>query len=95
MAIHGLLPLLIARPEFKRLRDLVASGGSTPLISGVAEVARPYVVAALAEDLRWPILYVVRDDEQVGRTAEALTALLGKMSLCCRTSRATRYRMSD
>ena len=78
MALHGLLPLLIARPEFKRLRDLVASGGSTPLISGVAEVARPYVVAALAEDLRRPILYVVRDDEQVGRTAEALTALLGK-----------------
>jgi transcription-repair coupling factor (superfamily II helicase) len=78
LALHGLLPLLIARPEFKRLRDLIASGASTPLISGVAEVARPYVVAALAEDLRRPILYVVRDDEQVGRTTEALTALLGK-----------------
>jgi transcription-repair coupling factor (superfamily II helicase) len=78
LALHGLLPLLIARPEFKRLRDLIDSGAETPLISGVAEVARPYLVAALAQDLRRPILYVVRDDEQVERVADALATLLGK-----------------
>jgi len=78
LSLRGLLPLLTGRPEYKRLRERIAPGERSPLISGVSEAARSYVVAALAADTRRPMLYIVRDDEHVQRTTDALTMLLGK-----------------
>ncbi|MEO7001772.1 MAG: transcription-repair coupling factor [Ktedonobacterales bacterium] len=82
MSLRGLLPLLTARPEFRRLRDALTVSGATgthaPTISGVSEAARPYLVAALAQEQTAPLLYVVRDDEQVASVTQTLTTLIGR-----------------
>ncbi|HEX6818561.1 MAG TPA: transcription-repair coupling factor [Ktedonobacterales bacterium] len=78
MSLRGLIPLLTIRPEYKRLRERIAASDRSPLIFGVADAARTYLVAALAADTARPLLYVVREDEQVQRTVDALTTLLGK-----------------
>ncbi|MGZ6389862.1 MAG: transcription-repair coupling factor, partial [Ktedonobacterales bacterium] len=78
MSLRGLLPLLAERPEFRRLRERLASDAATPTISGVSETAKPYLVAALAVSLDRPVLYVVRDNDVVERTADALVGLVGR-----------------
>ncbi|HEX5569885.1 MAG TPA: hypothetical protein VFX31_00765, partial [Ktedonobacterales bacterium] len=81
MSLRGLLPLLENRPELRRLRELLSAEASSgvsnhlPAISGVSESARPYFVAALADALSAPLLYVTRGDEQVESAALALTTL--------------------
>jgi transcription-repair coupling factor (superfamily II helicase) len=70
--------LLTTRPEFRRLRERLAPGEAAPLLTGVNEAARPYLVAALASELPHPILYVMRDNDHVQPTVEALTMLLGR-----------------
>src|SRR5215475_11080726 len=77
LSLRGLLPLLLNRPEFKRLRESVAAGGHAPLLHGIGEAARPYLVAGLAATQRSPVLYVVHDGEQVARTVDSLTRVLG------------------
>ncbi|HET9979308.1 MAG TPA: CarD family transcriptional regulator, partial [Ktedonobacterales bacterium] len=78
MALRGLLPLLINRPEFRRLREQLAPVPDAPTLSGVTEAARPYLIAALASAQEAPLLYVVRDNERVIQVAETLTNLLGR-----------------
>ena len=78
MALRGLLPLLINRPEFRRLREQLAPAVDAPLLYGVTEAARPYLIAALASDQQTPLLYVVRDNERVIQVAGTLTSLLGR-----------------
>jgi transcription-repair coupling factor (superfamily II helicase) len=78
LALRGLLPLLVERPELRRLRERLAPGAQAPLIAGVTEAAKPYLVAALATALGRPVLYVVRDDEAAVTAAEALRGLLGR-----------------
>ncbi len=77
MSLTGLLPLLLDRPEFRRLRERVAPGSAAPVLSGVTEAARPYIVAALATALHGPVLYVVRRFDDIERAQAALGALLG------------------
>ena len=83
MSLRGLLPLLENRPELRRLQErLIASARSgaayhLPAISGVSEAARPYLVAALAQTLGAPLLYVTRDDEQIEGVVQSLAALTG------------------
>ena len=78
MSLRGLLPLLAARPEFARLREAIAAGARSPVLTGVGEAARPYIVATLAAELRRPILYVVRESDVVPVIADALAVLLGR-----------------
>ncbi len=84
MSLRGLLPLLENRPELRRLRELLSASASQPAsgaddqlpaITGVSEAGRPYLVAALADALGAPLLYVTRSDEQVDAVALALTTL--------------------
>ena len=78
MALRGLLPLIINRPEFRRLREHLAPATAAPVLSGVTEAARPYLIAALATTQESPLIYVVRDNERVTQVAETLGALLGR-----------------
>ncbi|HEX6797821.1 MAG TPA: transcription-repair coupling factor [Ktedonobacterales bacterium] len=94
MSLRGLLPLLADRPEFTRLRAELARGGlntgrlpvepvreesaAAPVLAGIADAAKPYLVAALAAALDRPVLYVVRDAEQAERATEALVGLVGR-----------------
>ena len=78
MSLRGLLPLLADRHEFRRLRERLAADGATPVLNGVTEAAKPYVVAALAVALDHPVLYVVRDNAEVERVCDALSGLVGR-----------------
>ncbi len=78
MSLRGLLPLLAERHEFRRLREILSTTGAAPVLNGVTESAKPYLVAALAVALDRPVLYVVRDNEEVDRTCDALTGLIGR-----------------
>ena len=81
MSLRGLLPLLADRPEFRRLRERLAADGAAPhgpVLSGVTEAAKPYLVAALAAALDRPVLYVVRDNAEVERATDALVGLIGR-----------------
>ena len=49
-----------------------------PVLSGVVEAAKPYIVAALAASLDRPVLYVVRDTEEVERVTETFSGLIGR-----------------
>jgi transcription-repair coupling factor (superfamily II helicase) len=69
---------LAERHEFRRLRERLSADGAAPVLSGVTESAKPYVVAALAVALDRPILYVVRDNAEVERVCDALTGLVGR-----------------
>jgi transcription-repair coupling factor (superfamily II helicase) len=61
-----------------RLRERLAAGDAAPVISGVAEAAKPYLVAALAAAQDRPVLYVVRDNNEAERAADALIGLVGR-----------------
>ena len=78
MSLRGLLPLLADRPEFRRLRERLSADGFAPVLSGVTEAAKPYLVAALAAALDRPVLYVVRDNAEVERATDALIGLIGR-----------------
>ncbi len=78
MTLSGLLPLLTDRPELRRLREHIAPGAQAPVVAGVTEAAKPYLVATLAAALTRPVWYVVRDEGAAEPAAEALRALLGR-----------------
>lgn len=77
MSLRGLLPLLAGRPELHRLEDALARDGGTPVLTGVAEAAKPYVIATLATALRRHLFYVVDSEDDAERAAEALSVLAG------------------
>ncbi|HZC79776.1 MAG TPA: hypothetical protein VE258_18620, partial [Ktedonobacterales bacterium] len=76
--MRGLLPILLDRPEFGRLREQLAPGAPAPTLAGIAEAAKPYLVAALSASANTPVLYVVRDNEEAERAADALSALVAR-----------------
>ena len=78
MSLRGLLPLLAERAEFRRLRERLAPGAAAPIISGVTEAAKPYLVAALAVALDRPVVLVTRDQESAERAADAAVGLVGR-----------------
>ena len=78
LALSGLISLLADRPELRRLREQLAQGAAAPVLTGVTEAAKPYVVAALVACLGRPVMYVVRDGAAAAPAAEALRALLGR-----------------
>jgi transcription-repair coupling factor (superfamily II helicase) len=75
MELHGLLDLLRRRPAFAELAGELGRGGRrrVPLTEG----AKPYVVAALAEERDAPTLVVVGSAARARQWAEALRGWLG------------------
>src|SRR5262249_27445393 len=61
-----------------RLRAESAREGGAPVLSGVAEAAKPYIVAALAAAMDRPVLYVVRERDEMERGVDALVGLVGR-----------------
>jgi transcription-repair coupling factor (superfamily II helicase) len=59
----------------RRLVQQIQQAGGLPAITGIAETARPYVVAALSAALKQPVLLVVSDEAQAVQVMETLKAL--------------------
>src|SRR5215469_17668712 len=78
LSLRGLLPLLANRPEFRRLLERLNNQSESPVLSGVVEAAKPYIVAALAVSLDRPVLYVVRDAGEAERVTDTLIGLIGR-----------------
>ena len=85
MSLRGLLPILTRRPELVRLRErlvrpLAAEGDASPLsfaINGVADAAKPYLVAALAASAGRPVLFVTATEERARLMTRTMATLLG------------------
>jgi transcription-repair coupling factor (superfamily II helicase) len=76
VTLQGLLTLLDQRPEYRRLIDKIRASEVIPSLTGITEAARPYVIAAIANTLKLPILLVVRDETQAGQMLESIKAFL-------------------
>ncbi|SEH47188.1 MULTISPECIES: transcription-repair coupling factor [Atopobiaceae] len=81
MFINRVSKQLLSAPELKPLRAELSAGADATL--GIAQSARPLMLASLwAEDPR-ACLYIVAGEEAADRTARALAAWLG-MDVVCR-----------
>src|SRR5215472_15048534 len=86
MSLRGLLPILTRRPEMVRLRErllrpLAGESEAAPLtfaINGVADAAKPYLVAGLAATTARPVLLVTGDDERARAMTRTAALLLGE-----------------
>jgi len=72
VTLQGLLTLLTQRPEYRRLLEQIRNADGLPALTGVNEAAHPYVIAALAQILKQPILLVVSDEAQASQVVETL-----------------------
>ncbi len=72
MNLKGLLALLVQRPDFRHLVEQLRQGEGLPPVTGITEAARPFVTAALASELKAPLLLVVEDEKQAEQMAEGL-----------------------
>jgi transcription-repair coupling factor (superfamily II helicase) len=78
MSLQGLLPLMIERPELRRLVEQLEHGEAPPELHGVSESGKPYLLAALSATLRGPLLVVAQDEQRAREMAETLRTLTGK-----------------
>jgi transcription-repair coupling factor (superfamily II helicase) len=78
VTLKGLLALLAQRPEFRRLLTRLREAAGVPALSGIAEAARPYVIATLAASLQEPMLVVVGDEAEAGQLTDTLKLLLAR-----------------
>jgi transcription-repair coupling factor (superfamily II helicase) len=78
VTLKGLLALLAQRPEFRRLLTRLREVAGVPALSGIAEAARPYVIATLAASLQEPMLVVAGDEAEAGRLTDTLKLLLAR-----------------
>ncbi|HEY7359122.1 MAG TPA: transcription-repair coupling factor, partial [Ktedonobacterales bacterium] len=78
MSLQGLLPLMQARPEFRRLIEQIEHGEAPPELHGVSESGKPYLLAALHTALSRPVLVVVQDEPRARDVAEMLRVLTGR-----------------
>jgi len=76
VTLKGLLALLIQRPEFRRLITHLQEAAGVPVLTGITEAARPYVIAALAKALQKPMLIVAVDEAEASRLIDTLKVLL-------------------
>src|SRR5690348_15408930 len=75
MHLEGLLPILRHLPSYPALLDRLRSGGTTP-DQHLLRAARPFVSAALAQDLNRPVLIVTARVERAYNIAEQLPVWL-------------------
>src|SRR5215472_1417400 len=78
MSLQGLLPLMIERPEVRRLVEQLDTGYAPPELHGVGEAGKPYLLAALHRMLSRPVLVVVQDEQRARDMAETLRLLTGR-----------------
>src|SRR5690348_485744 len=78
MSLQGLLPLMQARPEFRRLVEQIEHGEAPPELHGVSESGKPYLLAALHTALHRPVLVVMQDEQRARDVAETLRVLTGR-----------------
>ena len=76
VTLKGLLTLLTQRPEFRHLVQRLHDAEGLPALTGVAEAARPYVIAALASALKQPLLVVLASETQASLVADTLKILV-------------------
>ena len=72
-----LLDILRQMPEYGHIRDTLGKGRCVG-VSGVAQIARSHLIAALFRDLGRPMLVVCQDELAAKRTAQELFAFLGE-----------------
>ncbi len=75
MHLEGLLPIMRQLPSYPALLDRLRSGGTTP-DQHLLRAARPFVSAALAQDLDRPVLIVTARVERAYNVAEQLPVWL-------------------
>ena len=75
MNLSGLLDLLDQLPAYAALRAALASGGAPDSLA-LMRAARPFVVAALARDLKRPVLVIIARVDRAYNVAEQLPAWL-------------------
>jgi transcription-repair coupling factor (superfamily II helicase) len=78
MSLQGLLPLMMERPEFRRLVAQLEQGEAPPELHGVSGSGKPYLLAALGTALGRTLLVVVQDEARARDVAEMLRALTGR-----------------
>ncbi len=78
MSLQGLLPLLIERPELRRLVEHLDTGYAPPELHGVSDAGKPYLLAALHSALHRPLLVVAQDEQRAKDMAETVRALTGR-----------------
>jgi hypothetical protein len=71
MNLSGLLSLIRDVPAYRELREEIERGEVEGSL-GLLRAARAYVVAALAQDLGRPMLYVMARPEQVTNVVDQL-----------------------
>ena len=76
MTLQGLLTVLIQRPEFRRLLEQIRKAEGLPALTGITEAARPFLLAALAEGLKQPMLVVAADEAQASQIVEEVKAFV-------------------
>jgi transcription-repair coupling factor (superfamily II helicase) len=76
VTLQGLLPLLMQRPEYRRLLESLRKAEALPALTGITEAARPFIIAAIASSLKRPMLLVVKDEAQVNQLVETLKLFL-------------------
>jgi transcription-repair coupling factor (superfamily II helicase) len=76
MTLQGLLTVLIQRPEFRHLLEQVRKAEGLPALTGITEAARPFLLAALAEGIKQPMLVVAADETQANQIVEEVKAFV-------------------
>jgi transcription-repair coupling factor (superfamily II helicase) len=74
VTLQGLLTLLTQRPEIRVLIDQLRQGTQLPALTGIAEPARPFVIAALAAMFKQSLMVVVQDEAQANLLVEGVQA---------------------
>src|SRR5579883_3394214 len=76
MTLQGLLTVLIQRPEFRHLLEQVRKAEGLPALTGITEAARPFLLAALVEGIKQPVLVVAADETQANQIVEEVKAFV-------------------
>src|SRR5690349_11281113 len=77
MRLYGLLPLVGSAPELRALRDLLGTASVRRTI-GVADAAKPVLLAALLEQVAVPALVLTPRPDRATAMAEELALYLTK-----------------
>ena len=88
MNLAGLLPLIQETPAFRQLVNAIGRGAREEALGvrggealGVIQAARPYLVAALYQQLGRPIVLITARAERVGYWAEQLHVWTGSSAI--------------
>ena len=85
-----LLTFLNQIPEYSLLRKSIAVGASSA-VTGVGQINRSHLIAALKQDIDRPVVVVVQDDLAAKRLQEELKAFLGITAPVLPTRELTLY----